>query len=81
MNKETIEQDYIRRRDHLLGVMKKQNALADKGFNDDEPIRNQAKRGRKVTKPNKFKEVTPNKKMYSPTKHKGKYRWFEDEED
>jgi hypothetical protein len=74
------DQDYIKRRDHLLKIMKKQNALADKGFEDDQPNKNYAKRGRKPTKPNKFKELTPNKKLYSPTKHKGKYNWFQEED-
>ena len=56
------DQDYNRRRDHLLGIMKKQNVLADKGVSE-EPTRNQAKRGRKSTKPNKSQpsKLRPNK--------------------
>ena len=72
MNKETVDQDYIRRRDHLLGVMKKQNVLADKNVTD-EPTRNQAKRGRKSTKPNKFVEKEKNNKLYAPKKYRKKF--------
>lgn len=66
------DQDYIRRRDHLLGIMKKQNVLADKGVSE-EPIRNQAKRGRKPTKPNKFVEKEKNTKLYAPKKYRKKF--------
>lgn len=66
------DQDYICRRDHLLGIMKKQNVLADKGVSE-EPIRNQAKRGRKSTKPNKFVEKEKNTKLYAPKKYRKKF--------
>jgi hypothetical protein len=66
------DQDYIRRRDHLLGIMKKQNMLADKDVSE-ESIQNQAKRGRKSTKPNKFVEKEKNTKLYAPKKYRKKF--------
>jgi hypothetical protein len=67
------DQDYIKRRDHLLKIMVKQNVLADKGLGDDLPNKNHAKRGRKPTKPNKFVEKEKNTKLYAPKKYKKKF--------
>ena len=71
--------DYIRRRDYLLGVMRRQSMLWEKNVEDDSLTPNSSKRGRKVTKPNKFVEKEKSTKMYAP-KRTGGYNWFDNNE-
>jgi len=60
-----MESSYEYRRNHLLSIMKRQNL----GILEDEPV-TKSNKGRKSTKPNKFKETEINTKLYSPTKFK-----------
>jgi hypothetical protein len=64
-------QDYIRCRDYLLGIMRKQNVLMSKEM-EDTTFETRPKRGKKP-KPSKRIEASLNIKTYSPKKIKNKF--------
>ena len=63
--------DYTQRINYLLGIMRKQNVLMDKGL-EDTTFNTHPKKGKKP-KPSKRVEVSPNTKIYSPKKFKNKF--------